>query len=221
VAPWLRDEPSSSEIGTIVTVLIGAFVTASRDTIMTSEADRRLLLQLARDAIACHIARRAPPVATGSPVLTRRAGVFVTLHSGEMLRGCIGHIQPDQPLAQVVPTSAVAAATSDPRFAPVTIDELAGLEIEISIMGDLERIQRPADLEIGSHGLLVEDGWHRGLLLPQVATEWSWDAETFLGQTCHKAGLPLDAWRTGALIWRFEAEVFSERRPNPEAPSGS
>jgi len=189
--------------------------------IMTSEADRQLLLQLARDAIACHVARLAAPVPTPSPVFERRAGVFVSLHKGEMLRGCIGHIQPDQALAQVVPSSAVAAASSDPRFAPVTIDELAALEIEVSIMGDLEAIQGPDEIEIGRHGVLVEQGWHRGLLLPQVATDWSWNAETFLAQTCHKAGLPLNAWKSGAAIWRFEAEVFSERRRGPSACSGS
>ena len=88
--------------------------------------------------------------------------------------------------------------------------ELAGLEIEVSLLGPLEPIASPDDIEVGRHGLLVERDWQRGLLLPQVATEWRWDRETFLAQTCHKAGLPRDAWKQGARVWRFEAEVFGD-----------
>jgi AmmeMemoRadiSam system protein A len=142
--------------------------------------------------------------------MDRRAGVFVSLHNGEALRGCIGHIEPDQLLSRAVPSSAIAAASTDPRFAPVTKDEMPELRIELSILGPLERIAGVHEIDIGRHGLLVERGWNRGLLLPQVAVEWGWDAEVFLSQTCHKAGLPLDAWQSAAAIWRFEAEVFSE-----------
>jgi uncharacterized protein (TIGR00296 family) len=110
-----------------------------------------------------------------------------------------------------VPRCAVAAGTTDPRFPPITPQELDELDIEISLLGPLEPVAGPQDIQIGRHGLVVEQGWQRGLLLPQVATEWQWDAETFLAHTCHKAGLPRDAWKHGAQVFRFEAEVFGER----------
>jgi len=176
---------------------------------MIESADRHRLLQLARDAIAAYLAGLAAPVPAASPILDRRAGVFVSLHKGRALRGCIGHIEADQPLARAIPSAAVAAASTDPRFEPMTVEELADVAIELSILGPLERITGVDEIEIGRHGLLVERGWNRGLLLPQVALEWGWDAEAFLSQTCHKAGLPPDGWKD-ATIWRFEAEVFSE-----------
>ena len=176
---------------------------------MIEPADRERLLQLARDSMAAHLAGLPVPVAVPSPIMERRSGVFVSLHKGRALRGCIGHIEPDQPLARAIPNAAIAASSADPRFAPMTSEELADVQIEISILGPLERIGGAGDIEVGRHGLLVERGWSRGLLLPQVAAEWGWDAEAFLSQTCHKAGLPPDAWKK-AIVWRFEAEVFSE-----------
>ena len=126
------------------------------------------------------------------------------------------HLGADEPLGRVVPRCAVAAASTDPRFPPVSLSEVSQLEIEISLLGPLEPIGGPADVVVGRHGLVVEREWHRGLLLPQVATEWDWDAETFLAHTCHKAGLPRDAWKHWAKVWRFEAEVFGEKHP-PDA----
>jgi AMMECR1 domain-containing protein len=170
---------------------------------MTSEADRRLLLRLAREAIAAHVGRLLLQSATRDPqsamagVLTQPGGAFVTLHKHGDLRGCIGHIEPTEPLGKVVPRCAVAACSSDPRFLPIAPAELEEIDIEISLLG--------------RHGLVVERGWQRGLLLPQVATERKWDADAFLAHTCQKAGLPRDAWRHGVSIWRFEAEVFGER----------
>lgn len=186
---------------------------------MTSEADRRLLLRLAREAIAAHVglprestlestiesAIRRPP----SGILARPGGAFVTLHERGDLRGCIGHIEPTESLGRVVPRCAVAAC-NDPRFPPVVPAEFAEIDVEISLLGPLEPICGPPDIVIGRDGLVVERGWQRGLLLPQVATEWKWDAEAFLAHTCQKAGLPRDAWRQGAKLWRFEAEVFGE-----------
>jgi len=183
---------------------------------MTSEADRRLLLRLAREAIAEHVGQsRQSAIQSAipnpqSPILARPGGAFVTLHKHGDLRGCIGHIEPTEPLGQVVPRCAVAACSSDPRFSPIAPAELEEIDIEISLLGPLEPIAGPQDIEIGRHGLVVERGRQRGLLLPQVATEWRWDAEAFLAHTCHKAGLPRDAWRHGVAIWRFEAEVFGE-----------
>jgi AmmeMemoRadiSam system protein A len=177
---------------------------------MLSEDDRALLLRLAREAIAAHLGGAPEPVPTIADVLSRPGGAFVTLHKQGELRGCIGHVEATEALGRVVPGCAVAASSTDPRFPPVTSSELEVIDIELSILGPLEPITGLHDIEIGRHGLVVEQGWQRGLLLPQVATEWNWDAETFLAQTCHKAGLPRDAWQRGAKLWRFEAEVFGE-----------
>jgi AmmeMemoRadiSam system protein A len=177
---------------------------------MTTDADRQLLLRIARDAIAAHVGAASAHVPGDCAVLARPGGAFVTLHKHGDLRGCIGHIEPTELLGKVVPRCAVAACSSDPRFSPVTPAELEHLVIEISLLGTLEPIAGPQDIDIGRHGLVVEMGWQRGLLLPQVATEWNWDAEMFLAQTCHKAGLPRDTWKHGAKLWRFEAEVFGE-----------
>ena len=178
---------------------------------MTNEHDRQLLLRVAREAIAAHVGAGAAHVPSDAPVLERLAGAFVTIHNGGDLRGCIGHIEATERLARVIPRCAVAACSTDPRFPPVSASEIDDISIEISVLGPLEPIEGPADIEIGRHGLVVEMGWQRGLLLPQVATEWNWDAEAFLAHTCHKAGLPRDAWQRGAKLWRFEAEVFAER----------
>jgi len=136
----------------------------------------------------------------------------VTIQKRGELRGCVGHIGPDEPLDRVIPRLAVAACSEDLRFPVVTAGELTHLRIELSLLGPLEPITGPADIEVGRHGLFVEREWRRGLLLPQVATEWRWDAEMFLAQACRKAGLPRDAWRQGTVLWRFEAEVFAEDR---------
>jgi uncharacterized protein len=180
------------------------------DFSLTTASDRRLLLQLAREAIAAHVVSALPPAPDIIGVLARPGGAFVSIHNHGELRGCIGHIEADEPLGRVVLRCAVAACSTDPRFAGVTASELSELQIEVSLLGPLEPIAGAEDIEIGRHGLMVERGFNRGLLLPQVAVEWHWDSETFLAHTCHKAGLPHDAWKKGARIWRFEAEVFSE-----------
>ena len=178
---------------------------------MTSEIDRHLLLGLARDAIVAHVGGLPAPAPDLVGVLARRGGGFVTLHADDgSLRGCIGHVEDDEPLGHVIPRCAVSAASQDVRFQPVTESELETLQIELSLLGPLELISGPPEIDIGRHGLVVERGWDRGLLLPQVATEWCWDVETFLAHTCRKAGLPDDAWKNGAKLWRFEAEVFGE-----------
>ena len=118
-----------------------------------------------------------------------------------------GHVPP-----AVVQECAVAAATEDPRFPPVSPDELSSLRVEISVLTPLVLI-RPEEVEVGRHGLMIAQGRRRGLLLPQVPVEWGWDRETFLDQTCVKAGLPPSAWRHGATLWAFTAEVFGEEEP--------
>lgn len=139
-----------------------------------------------------------------------RAGAFVTLRMNGALRGCIGYPEPQLPLIEVVERCAVSAAISDPRFPPVTVFEWSSIDLEISVLGPIELVRDVSEIEVGRHGLVVELGRRRGLLLPQVATEWNWDATEFAAQTCVKAGLPRDAWRKGATLFKFEAEVFAE-----------
>ena len=145
--------------------------------------------------------------------LTRPSGAFVSLHTkGGDLRGCIGSIHPVAPLCQAVSSNAVNAAFRDPRFVPVTREELADLHIEISVMSPIEAVAEVGTIEVGRDGLIISRGGRAGLLLPQVATEYGWDVEKFLAQTCVKAGLPPDSWRhPGCRIERFSAEVFSEQ----------
>jgi AmmeMemoRadiSam system protein A len=182
---------------------------------MTTDA-REALLKIARDAIMAHVLNDKPREIAPAALATTFAGAFVSLHRHGDLRGCIGHIEANLPVAHVVAQCAVSACTADPRFPAVKADELPEIDIELSILGPHELIAGPEEIEVGRHGLLVERDGRRGLLLPQVATEWKWDAPTFLAQTCRKAGLPMDAWKNGASVWRFEAEVFSER-PDPSA----
>ena len=177
---------------------------------MTSDADRLALLQLARDAIGAYLEGKPAPAPPLTGLLGASGGAFVTLHMRGELRGCIGHIVADDPLGRVVPRCAVAACSEDPRFPALTSSELPLVDLELSLLAPLEPIAGPDEFEIGRHGLVVELGYRRGLLLPQVATEQRWDRETFLAHTCRKAGLPADAWRQGAKLWRFDAEVFGE-----------
>jgi AmmeMemoRadiSam system protein A len=174
------------------------------------EKDRQELLWLARASIAAHLAGLPAPEFPQTGAAAGLGGVFVSLHDAGALRGCIGHLEADLTIGFNVVRCAVSAATSDPRFPPVSPSELSRLHIELSLLGPMEPIARPDDFEIGRHGLMVQSGRRRGLLLPQVAIEWQWDRETFLAQTCRKAGLSGDFWKTGGTLWRFEAEVFGE-----------
>lgn len=179
---------------------------------MTDTRGRETLLQIARDAVTAHVGRLRHALAIPDGWESRKGGAFVTIHHRGELRGCIGHIDADELLVRVVAQCAVSACSADPRFAPVAAGELPDIDLELSLLGPLDPIGGPADIDVGRHGLLVSRGGRRGLLLPQVATEWRWDAVTFLAQTCRKAGLHLDAWKDGAAVWRFEAEVFGENK---------
>ena len=178
---------------------------------MLTSTERAALLRLARDTIAAHLAGSAPPPPVDLSDPGAHSGAFVTLHAGGELRGCIGHPGSSKPLDDVVGVCAVAAATDDPRFPSLTAAELPDVEVEISVLTPIRPVDDVGEIEVGRDGLIVQDGFRRGLLLPQVATEHKWDRDTFLSHTCLKAGLRPDAWRTGARISRFQAEVFSER----------
>jgi len=143
--------------------------------------------------------------------LRRPAGAFVTLRKDGDLRGCIGSIRAMEPLYRAVASSAIAAAFRDPRFFPVRKDEIGHLELEISVMGPIEQVRDVNEIEVGRDGLIISRGRFAGLLLPQVASEYGWDRETFLDQTCLKAGLQPNAWRSPETsIEKFAAEVFGE-----------
>jgi AmmeMemoRadiSam system protein A len=178
---------------------------------MLTGHEREALLRFARDTIVARLTGSAtpPPVRLDDP--QDHAGAFVTLHVNGELRGCIGYPGSAKRLDEVVGHCAVAAATEDPRFPPMTSAELADLEVEISVLTPIRKVQDVLDIEVGRDGLVIEDGFRKGLLLPQVAIEHQWNRDTFLSHTCLKAGLRPDAWRTGAKISRFQADVFSER----------
>ncbi len=171
----------------------------------------RELLALARQVLEAFLAngeRLRPDLA--NPKFGERRGVFVTLTTDGELRGCIGYPLPLKPLAEAVAEMAVAAASQDPRFEPLTPGELGRTELEISVLSLPEPVERPEDVEVGRHGIIVSEGRNRGLLLPQVPVEHCWDRETYLRNGCLKAGLRPDEWKKGAKIEVFTAQVFSE-----------
>jgi AmmeMemoRadiSam system protein A len=176
------------------------------------ESARKELLALARRTLENYfVTGRVAKYQTTHPALVERCGAFVSLHRGEELRGCIGLLSGEEELYRTVQHCAISAAFEDSRFTSVTPAELPYLKIEISVLSPLERIRDVNLIEVGKHGLLVSLGGLRGLLLPQVADQYHWDRETFLAQTCRKAGLPADAWREpNVVIHTFEAQVFSE-----------
>ena len=178
---------------------------------------QRMLLRIARDAIDAAV-RGLPPPGLPEPLpdlLRTPLGAFVTLEEARTgrLRGCIGQMgaPPGETLASVVQQAARSAALADPRFPPVRPEELDGLRVEVTVLGPMRPIEGPAQVRIGCDGLMVSYGSRRGVLLPQVATRYGWDAVTFLEQTAVKAGLPPEAWRwPGAEHYAFEGWKIRE-----------
>ncbi len=172
---------------------------------------RTVLLRLARQAVESAVASRPLEDLPALPELSEPQGAFVTLMRHGHLRGCVGQVAPVDPLVRVVVQCAVAAATDDPRFAPVAVDEVPQLEIELSLLSR-PQVVRFEEIEIGRHGLIATRSGRTGLLLPQVADEKNWPVERFLEETCLKAGLDAYAWKQSETrIEAFTAEVFSER----------
>ena len=169
------------------------------------------LLKIARDVVECYCrGEKLPKPVVESSTLNEPRGAFVTLHKDGKLRGCIGHIRAQKPLIETIVEMAEAAAFQDPRFPPVTSEELGQLEYEISVLTPLRRIKNVEEIQVGIHGIYMKRGVSSGLLLPQVATEWGWDRSTFLEHTCTKAGLPENAWKDKKTeIYIFSADVFS------------
>ena len=177
---------------------------------MISVDDERTLLTLARRALEARVRRERPPRADCAGALAEPCAAFVSIHHRGTLRGCLGHLRHEMPLGQLVVELAGEVADSDPRFEPVSAIELGGLQIEISVLTPAHEIRSVDEIEIGRHGLIVEDGPRRGLLLPQVAVEHRWTRGELVEHTCRKARLPPDAWTRGARVLAFEAHVFGE-----------
>ncbi|MBW2630230.1 MAG: AmmeMemoRadiSam system protein A [Deltaproteobacteria bacterium] len=179
---------------------------------MLTKQDEDLLLRIARKSVEAGFAGgEVPRFETGSKTLEKKMGAFVTLKKQGRLRGCIGFIEGRKSLYKTVEEMAQAAAFRDPRFHPVKEDEIEDLDIEISVLTPLRQVEDISEIEVGRHGIYIVKGFHSGLLLPQVATEYSWDRATFLRETCGKAGLSQDAWKDeDAKIFIFSASVFGE-----------
>lgn len=178
------------------------------------ETQKQSLLRLARDVVKAVVSGTArPEPASGDPALLAPCGCFVTLKTGDRLRGCIGQFVSDRPLIELVAEMAEASAVKDPRFAGnrLTTGELDDLDIEISVLSPLRRTDNPLSLRLGVDGIYIRRGYASGCFLPQVATETGWNAEEFLSYCCsHKAGLPADAWKDPRTeVYLFTAEVFN------------
>jgi len=176
--------------------------------------DKATLLKIARESIEYGVRKEEPPaLKVESTILKEKRGAFVTLTKQGELRGCIGYVFPIKPLAATVQEMAAAAAFRDPRFTPVKKNEVADLEIEISVLTPLKEIKDVNEIEVGTHGIVIEQGPYSGLLLPQVATDYGWDRITFLEHTCKKAGLHSDAWQDSETVIKiFSAEIFHENK---------
>jgi AmmeMemoRadiSam system protein A len=177
-----------------------------------TKEEQNELLRIAREAMAAYFKRSSPPEPLiESDRLKEERGAFVTLHDKDgNLRGCMGTFMADKPLYMTVRETAVQAAFHDPRFYPLEEEELKDAHIEISALSPLKEIEDVNEIEVGKHGLYIVKGFYSGTLLPQVATEYGWDRETFLEHTCLKAGLPPNCWKEGARILTYTAQVFSE-----------
>ncbi|MDI9614264.1 TIGR00296 family protein [Methanothermobacter sp.] len=185
-----------------------------------SREEGKLLIEIARSVIEEHLRGSETFRLPGDlpDKFREKRGVFVTLEKNGELRGCIGYPEPVMTLIDALIDAAISAATRDPRFPPVEPEELDEIEVEVSVLTPPTpiRVENPSEypqrIRVGVDGLIVERGWARGLLLPQVATEWGWDAEEFLCNTCMKAGLPPDCfYDPQTRVYRFQAQIFSEK----------
>jgi len=180
-----------------------------------SAKEKEILLAMARKAIETYVRTGETYVEPREEkILNQRNGCFVTIKQKGKLRGCIGNFQSELPLFKEVVEIAISSATRDPRFYPMKEADLDDFSLEISVLSPLKKIEDLAEIEVGKHGIYLEKGYYRGVLLPQVATEHGWDRDTFLKQTCIKAGLPPEAAEAeDTEIYIFSAQVFGEKQP--------
>ncbi len=177
-----------------------------------NEQEKQILLELARTTITNILTGNDSPFPGVTDTLEEKCGAFVTLHKKGKLRGCIGHMTGVKPLYETIREVAKSSALYDPRFPKVTADELEDIDIEITVLTPLQEISDPSIIEIGKHGIYMEQGRHSGVLLPQVAVEQEWDKKTFLEHTCRKAGLSGDCWKNQSTkISIFEGIIFGEK----------
>ena len=177
-----------------------------------NDENKQILLKVAREAIEKAVkGEKITTLKFNTPIMNEHRGAFVTLTKDDMLRGCIGYIVAIKPLAETIQEMAQAAALRDPRFPAVTTDEIADLKIEISVLTPLKVIKDINEIEVGKHGIIIENGYNSGLLLPQVATDYGWNRITFLEHTCQKAGLDKNYWKDkNTVIKIFSADIFHE-----------
>jgi AmmeMemoRadiSam system protein B/AmmeMemoRadiSam system protein A len=189
--------------------------TGDKSEYYLDEKEQRKLLDLARQTLEAFVSGgKSPEPFFTEPRLTRLSGAFVTLKKKGALRGCIGHIQPIEPLGRAVRDLAIASASEDPRFSPVQAGELKNIDIEISVLSPIRKVKDASEIELGKHGVIVKRGGQSGVFLPQVAEETGWTKEQFLDELCtQKAGLPADAWKDpGTSLFVFTAQVFGETK---------
>lgn len=188
-------------------------VIKDKAAVSLDKKEKIYLLELSRKTITCLLeAGNYPRTKPVSDKVKEKFGVFVTLRKKGQLRGCIGYLEGIKPLYEAVMDLARSAAFLDPRFTPVERGELVEIDIEISVLSSILPIKNVKEIQVGKHGILMRRGEDKGLLLPQVATEWNWNREEFLKQTCNKAGLPNNAWKDPQTeISIFSAEIFSEK----------
>lgn len=177
-----------------------------------TKAEQQWLLAVARQSIADFLKTGEKKIPRSrNPRFRLKRGVFVTLHRKDDLRGCIGYPLPEMPLLEAVVDNAIASATQDPRFDPVTLEELPDIDIEISILTVPVEVKGVDEVTVGRDGIIISKGFNRGLLLPQVPVEQGWNRERYLSYGCMKAGLQPDEWKRGVKIEIFQAIVFSEK----------
>jgi uncharacterized protein len=178
---------------------------------LLNREEQDLLLKIAREAIvSCVLKENEQDPAVPDGRLTKPRACFVCIKVHGILRGCIGTFESDRPLHRLVREMAASSACSDPRFYPMKREDLDDFQLEISVLTPMRKVESVEEIEVGTHGIYLEKNSFRGVLLPQVATENGWDRETFLAQTCVKAGLRKEDWKEGAEIYVFTSQVFSE-----------
>ncbi len=178
---------------------------------LLTKKEQKELLKIARETIIDYVTiGKVPVIESTSPGLNVHSGCFVTIKQKGELRGCIGNFVSNQPLYLLVQEMAVSAATRDPRFYPMKAQDLPDFMIDVSVLSPLEKAASVEEIKVGTHGIYIVKGSYRGVLLPQVATEYGWNRDQFLQHTCIKAGLPQDAWQGECDIYLFSAQVFGE-----------
>jgi len=179
---------------------------------LLTKKEQKELLKVAREAIVSYVSTgNIPVIEKTSKGLNLEVGCFVTIKQAGQLRGCIGNFVSDRPLYELVQEMAVSAATRDPRFYPMKQQDLTDFDLDISVLSPLRLAESVDEIVVGTHGIYIVKGSYRGVLLPQVATEYGWDRDTFLKHTCQKAGLPENAWQKECEIYLFSAQVFGEK----------